>query len=160
MTTPCPVIWKFAPQVTTIPGTTTPSTVAPTFALRSDVVLTFPYTSPTTTLTIPMAPAFGDSRVVTVESVRNSSMNGILTTVRNPLWPTIEIFTYTFASLEDEMIDDYFDFVESSLGLEIGLRDHRNQNWRGFILNPDGVSSQEQNCDSNLSLSFRGVWVS
>ena len=154
----CDVRWRFAPQVTVIGGQPTPSTVAPIYIDHSDVELTYPYVSPTLTITL-RSPKLGDVRNITVEAARNVSMGGYLTIGRNTIWPIVQIFTYDFEALDEDLIEDYFDFIRASVGQEIGLRDHRGLTWRGFILNPDGASTNHQVCDSSLSINFRGTQV-
>lgn len=87
-------------------------------------------------------------------------MGGVLTISRNSIWPIVDVFNYDFEAIDEDTVEDYFAFIAESIGKEIGLRDHRGRQWRGFILNPDGAASEHQICDDSLSVSFRGVLVS
>lgn len=153
----CPTKWTFSPQVTEIGGIPTPSIEPPEYTAYSNILLYYPYFGATHNITL-RAPIFGDSRVLTVEATRDTTMANVLLIGRNPLWPIINVFTYSFTGLDEGVIDDYFEFVKASVGKEIGLRDHRGQTWRGFILNPDGQSTQEQECNNDLEISFRGTF--
>lgn len=155
MSEPCRDEWLFAPQVTVISGIPTPSTTPPVFSHQSTLVLTYPYVSPTTTVTL-RSPKLGDSQTVTVEASRQTTLGNALRIGRNPIWPIIDIFNFTFEGLTDEVIEEYFVFSALTAGKMIGLRDHRNRQYYGFILNPDGASSSEQVCSKDLEISFRG----
>lgn len=156
MTVSCTrTIWSFSPQVTAIGGIPSPSTVPPVYAHLSDLVLTYGATVVTL-----RSPQWGDSRTVIVESARDATMSNVLTIGRNPLWPTVEVFKFTFTALSDAVVSDYFAFSILTAGKQITLRDHQSQTWTGFILNPDGQSTQAgQQCDNDLEISFRGTLV-
>ena len=156
MTQPeCRDEWLFAPQVTVIGGIETPSTTAPVFSHQSTLVLTYPYVSPTLTVTL-RSPKLGDSQTVTVESSRQTTLGNALRIGRNPIWPKVDVFSFLFEALTEEVVEEYFEFSIASAGKVIGLRDHRNRQYYGFILNPDGASSSEQVCSKDLEISFRG----
>lgn len=158
MTSTCPKQWIFSPQVTVVGSIPVPSTMPPTFSKKTDLVLSYPYPTPSITCTL-RAPELGNDNTLTVEAVRQVTMANVMVIGRNPIWPIVEIYKYTFSTLTDAQVDSYFNFINASAGKEIGLRDHRDQNYRGYILNPEAAVSTDQSCSNNLSISFRGIRV-
>lgn len=156
MTIACRDEWLFAPQVTVIGGIPTPSTTPPVFVSHVDLVLTYPFVSPTQTVTL-RAPKLGDTHQVTVEAVRQQTMGGVTTMGRNGIWPIVDIYNFQFDGLPNDVIEAYFAFAILTAGQIVGLRDHLGRLFYGFILNPDGESNSEQVCNNSLEISFRGT---
>lgn len=165
----CRKQYSFSPQVTPLAGGHPPSTTAPTYSHRAYITLTYPYTSPTLTIKL-RNPAFGDTSVTTVESVKNVTLGNVPKFYRDSIWPVVEILnyqleanydvrtpdlaTYLYSSLQEFLI-----FIKASLGDEIGLLDHEGVQWRGFILNPDAQSMRTQVNNTTINISFRGTRV-
>lgn len=167
MTASCPKQYIFSPQVTPSVGSSPPSITPPVFTHRENIVLTYPYISPTLTIRL-RTPSFGDTNVVTVESVRNVTVSNVPRFYRDPTWPVAEILTYNIEATYDVRTVDltsyplaslveFQTFIRDSIGSEIGLLDFNNVQWHGFILNPDAPFLRNQLNNSAINLIFRGI---
>ena len=52
-----------------------------------------------------------------------------------------------------------FNFLENSLGLEIGLLDFESRQWKGFILTPSSALAEAKQNGFTMSLEFEGELV-
>ena len=130
-----------------------------TLGNRDNTVLTYPYAAPTLTFTI-RNPDFGNSNAVRIESVNVETQHGILKQLRDSDWPTIETLTMSFSALNKQDADDFIDFVNQSLGQEIGLLDLKNRQWRGVITTPaQDIVQSMRNRGFSLGFTFEGELV-
>lgn len=156
----CVLKRRFGPQVSdSDPDITPPSVTTPDWTPTTEVVLTWPYVSPSLTLTI-RAPDIGDDHSLHLKRANNVSRGGTIMYFRDPNWPVAEILKVGFSGLCDDDVPLIFEFLSSSLGDEIGFVDWLSQTWRGVIIDPTGhlVESGIQD-DNMMSFDFRGVLV-
>lgn len=100
------------------------------------------------------APHFGNREGVHVTRINRETRNGTLIIYRDPVWPEYFQLTLEFGVLSETQARRLLIFIESTLGLEIGIQDHEGRYWRGFITNPDSVIVQDGTCKYSASLQI------
>jgi hypothetical protein len=89
------------------------------------------------------APQFGNREGVQTTRINRETRNGTLIIYRDPLWPEFFQLTVEFGGLSETQGRGLLTFIESNLGLEIGIQDHEGHYWTGFITNPDEAVIQD-----------------
>ncbi|MHC4301757.1 MAG: hypothetical protein ACYS7Y_31200 [Planctomycetota bacterium] len=89
------------------------------------------------------APRFGNREGVQTTRVNRETRNGTLIIYRDPIWPEYYQLTVEFGGLSETQGRGLLTFIESHLGLEIGIQDHEGHYWTGFITNPDEAVVQD-----------------
>jgi hypothetical protein len=128
-----------------------------------DFELSYPYSSPTITVTL-RAPDFGDIDRIGLTRIYRKTRGGTIKTYHQDDWPKENVRTFTFTGLSQENKDDLVSFLAQSLGKEIGIRDHEDFNWRGVILTPNNefvAINRDNGCGEQyvFSFEFQGVKV-
>lgn len=136
------------------PSYTPPSTAAPTLG-NAVLTLTYPYASPTTTLVLRNAD-FGNNDKLAYTRINQQTRGGTLIVFADPQWPKVKTRTFAVSAICDDKRDAVLQFLEDSLGQEIGLLDWDNRQWRGIITNPDTAVTQAGRNDSSVSIEFEG----
>lgn len=148
----------YSPQVT---GGAMPVN-GPTLSLRQTVVFTYPFVSPTQTVTIP-APAFNNRDTIQLNRIARESRAKKLLMFRYSIWPKYERLAIVFNNVGlDTFGNDNAalmkTLIKSSVGVQIGYLDHESRQWKGFITNPESALTQEgRGAQYTLSISFEGV---
>jgi hypothetical protein len=124
---------------------------------RNNFILTYPYDTPTTTLTLKI-PLFGNTDKTETGFKIRYTLNNQLSVVRGN-WPTIRRFKFDFSALTEAQRDDFLAFYLLSLGQEIGLLDHEDRQWRGVIISDGKTTQVGQGCDYSTGFEFQGVLV-
>jgi len=123
---------------------------------RNLLTLTFPYTSPSLTLDL-RVPEFNNDDSIKTEVVIRRTIGNQLLSGRINSWPKIEVLKFAFAALTQAQRDAFLTFANTSLGLEIGLLDQENRQWRGVIISSSVEAVQRsRTCDFLISFEFRG----
>ena len=138
-------------------GITPPTTTVPTLG-SATLTLTYPYTSPTTTLTL-RNPDFRNQDSLNFNRINRETRGGTLVVYADPNWPKAQTLSLTISHLKQTQVDDLFDFLLESLGQEVGLLDHENRQWRGIILTPDAEVSHVGRENRSVQLEFEGALV-
>jgi hypothetical protein len=134
------------------------STTAPT--LGSGVLtLTHPRVSPTLTLTL-KNPDFGNTDVLRFTKVDRVTRGGDRKIFSDLGWGSTQSFELTVSNICDTTvtIDNILDFLNTSLGEEIGLLDWEGRNWKGIIIAPETEVTPTVTGHS-LQLVFEGELV-
>lgn len=131
-----------------------PATTPPTLGAGT-LTLTWPYTSPTTTLVL-RNPEWGNDDKLTYNRLNQTTRGGTLTVFADPQWPKFKTRSFEVIGLSDSTRDAVLQFLEDSLGQEIGLLDWEGRQWRGIITNPDTAVTQAGACDHQVSIDFEG----
>jgi hypothetical protein len=100
------------------------------------------------------APRFGNREGVQTTRVNRETRNGTLIIYRDPIWPEFFQLTVEFGGLSETQGRGLLTFIESNLGLEIGIQDHEGHYWTGFITNPDEAVIQDGRCRYSASLQI------
>ena len=127
---------NYTPFVGTVTsGITPPPTTAPTLGTAT-LTLTFPFVSPTTTLVL-RNPELNNQEKFQFARINRSTRGGDLTVFADSTWPKQETLKVQIEALTTAQKDSLVTFLDDSLGLEIGLLDDENRQWRGIITQPD-----------------------
>lgn len=146
-----------------MPTFTPPPNFDPTLVHQSSVRLFYPYISPTTDFTLSRGPDLGNTEVINFTRIYTQSRSGTPILFWDEMWPTEDKLTLTFSWLPKSDVDLLQSFLFTTIGKEIGLRDHENQQWKGFILNPNTDfidQAKKDECHNTLwtvELNFQGV---
>jgi hypothetical protein len=108
---------------------------APELIEAGKIVFTYPATSPTITLEL-KSPAFGNTDAIQFSLIDRTTRGGDRILFSDPDWPTAEILDFTIENAKRQQMLDFVDFVNASLGKEIGLLDWEGRSWRGVIIAP------------------------
>jgi len=137
---------------------TAPSPIIPILIRRSLTTLTFPFTIPTNTLNL-RNPDFDNVEQFEPRRINRRSRGGTLDVFRDETWPKTRRLIYTFSALKEEQVESLLDFLQESLGKEIGILDFETRQWKGIILTPSAAFGQTgpDNCSFSASLEFEGV---
>lgn len=136
----------------------TPSVTPPTIGSRINVVLTFPFFSPTTTLTLPN-PEFGDIHNIDMTQINRQTRNNDLIVYRDPIWPRLEKLNLRWAYLTGQQGNDLLGFYFASFGKVVGFKDWFDRQWQGLIINPSSDFTQpiDRGCGAVTAiLEFEG----
>lgn len=153
---PC-ITKSYSPYVgsTTDANYTAPSTTAPTIG-HNTLTLTYPYTSPTTTLTL-RNPSFGDKDRLTYTRINRMTRGGTLIVYSDTKWPKLQTLAVQVDNLSPKQASDLISFLRTSLGKEIGLLDWENRQWRGIVTTPDAQVTNTSKNDLSVSFQFQGM---
>ena len=107
------------------------------------VVLQYPPTSPTDTLTLP-DPDLGNTRGINTRVRHMVAMNGAVRTYKST--PVLEILTFNFSNLTPTQTSALITFIETSIGSMIALTDWDSVTWRGqLITDPQLITTDGRN---------------
>jgi len=130
---------EYAPFIGSSGDDSYPAMSATPPTLGSGVLtLTHPRVSPTTTLVL-KNPDFGNSDVLRFTKVDRRTRGGDRKIFSDLGWGSTQSFELTISNVcsTDVTIDEMLDFLNTSLGEEIGLLDWENRQWKGIIVAPE-----------------------
>lgn len=152
-----PNLCGYAPTINSgNPNYTPPSASGPTISAQTDIVLTYPYVSPTMTLAL-RTPNISDKEIFGNAVVVRETRGGTLKVFRKTTWPKTTTLHVQVAFNTYIQAQSFLDFVETSLGQEVGYRDQLNRQWRGIIISPEDGFEQPGRYDRTLAFQFEGV---
>ncbi|KKM96678.1 hypothetical protein LCGC14_1175720 [marine sediment metagenome] len=140
---------------------TPPSVVAPTLVRRSTTVFTWPYTIPVLTLGL-RNPDMDNVEQFESTRINRRTRGGTLDLFRDESWPKVQRLIFSFSWLCEEtrkQRSGLFEFLERSIGQEIGILDFESRQWRGVILTPSTAISEPKFNGFAVSLQFEGELV-
>jgi hypothetical protein len=70
------------------------------------------------------------------------------------MWPEFFQLTLEFGALTEAQGRGLLDFIENTLGLEIGIQDHEARYWRGYINNPEDAVTHDGKCSYSANLQI------
>lgn len=127
------VLCNYSPFVGTGPFTI--SNVAPILT-PSTLTLFWPIVSPSLTCVLKNAD-FGNKIGYTTNRIYRKSRGGTKIIFRKPTWPKWVTLHLDVSVLTQTQIDSFKSFINQTLGLEVGIKDHDGIMWKGIITNPD-----------------------
>ena len=138
---------------------TPPPAIGPLFVKSSTITLTFPFVSPTTTLTM-RAPQLGNKETLALRRINRVTRGNSLRIFNNRTWPRDHILSISVSGLEKTMVDNLIDFINESLGMDIGYLDYESRQWKGIIINPKAVVTDlTRMCNYSADIEFMGEVV-
>jgi len=102
------------------------------------LTLTHPRVTPTLTLTL-KNPEFGNSDVITFTKVDRQTRGGDRKFFADSNWGSTQSFELSIENVQSckVTIDEILEFLNTSLGEEIGLLDWEGRQWKGIIVAPE-----------------------
>ena len=137
---------------------TPPSIISPTLVRRSTTVLTWPYVTPTLTVEL-RNPNFDNVEQFEFRRINRRTRGGTLDLYRDESWPKVKRLIMAFTWLSVEQRQQLFNFLQRSLGTEIGLLDFESRQWRGLLLTPSAAIAEPKRNGHSFSLEFEGELV-
>jgi hypothetical protein len=145
----------YSPFIGASNGDYTPPSATPPVLGTGVLTLTYPYVSPTTTLVL-RNPNTGNNDKLTYNRLNQQTRGGSLVVFADPQWPKFKTRSFQIDAIPDASAPLLLQFLQDSLGLEIGLLDWEGRQWRGIIVNPEAVITQLGACNYSVSLDFEG----
>jgi len=131
-------------------------TPVPALGISPFVTLTFPFVAPALTVNL-RVPEFGNIHRLDLGTVVRRNRGGALKACRPVTWPMVEELQLTFENLSDAQKIALAAFLITSAGLEIGLLDHENRQWKGVIITPsNSITHANPGCSFETGFTFRG----
>ena len=132
----------------------------PTLGSASDVVLSHPVTSPTSSVTLPV-PELGNILALDSEASIRRTASGELSVANPSTHNTHKISRYNFVGLTEAQQSALVSFLETTAAFEIRLRDHENRDWRGVVVSKDIIRVQDErgSCSFSVGIDFEGDYV-
>lgn len=140
---------------------TPPSVIIPTLVRRPTTVLTWPYASPVLTLEL-RNPNFDNVEQFEARRVNRRTRGGTLDLYRDENWPKVQRLLMSFSWLCEDVLNtrtQLFDFLQRSIGQEIGLLDFESRQWKGILLTPSNAISEPKRNGHSFTLEFEGELV-
>lgn len=143
----------YSPFVGTVTsGITPPPTTPPTLGTAT-LTLTHPFVDPTTTLIL-RNPELNNAERFQFARINRTTRGGDLKIFSDPTWPKQETLKVQIEALTSAQKDSLVSFFEDNIGLEIGLLDDENRQWKGIITQPDADITDVSGNDCTYSVIF------
>jgi hypothetical protein len=124
---------NYSPNIGSGPFTfsATPPTLTP-----GTLTLFWPVVSPSLTIVL-RNPEFGNKISFNANRINRKSRGGTVQVFRKSTWPKFRTLSMNMSVLTTTQADAFKSFLNSTLGLQIGLTDHEGRTWKGIISTPD-----------------------
>lgn len=132
--------------------------VPPVYTKRPTIVLTYPYVSPSLTLTL-RSPELEDSEKDVYNRIIRESRGGDQKIYRDNKWPQSRLLNYEIIFNKNQVVLDFLNFVSVSIGKEIGLLDYLSRQWRGILIPPETIFTHRGRSDRSVNFEFEGELV-
>ena len=134
---------------------------SPVLTARATTVFTYPYVAPTSTVAL-RNPEFNNREGLRFQRINKQTRGGKRIIFRDPNWPQEIRIKMKFEYLTIEQRRSLLQFLEDSVGQEIGLLDHESRQWRGVILTPSSHVTEQKfggplGAGHETTLEFQGV---
>ncbi len=137
-------------------GITPPPTTTPTLGTAT-LTLTHPFVDSTTTLVL-RNPELNNAERLQFARINRTTRGGDLKIFSDPTWPKQETLKVQIEALTTAQKDSLVSFFEDNIGLEIGLLDDENRQWKGIITQPDADFTDVigNGCTYSVIFEFEG----
>ncbi len=144
----------FVGEVTS--GITPPPTTQPVLGTAT-LTLTHPFVSPTTTLVL-RNPELNNSERFQFARINRTTRGGDLKIFSDSAWPKQETLKVQIEALTTAQKDSLGSFFEDNIGLEVGLLDDEDRQWKGIITQPDAdfTDVSGNGCTYSVIFEFEG----
>jgi hypothetical protein len=88
--------------------------------------------------------------------INNETRGGKLIVYSDPTWPKVRTLALTIVGLTEANVDEMHQFMEDTIGQEIGLTDWEGRLWQGFITNPNEAATQDGRQMWTVTFEFEG----
>lgn len=150
----------YAPQIGSTDDTTytPPSVTPPTLIRRTSTVLTWPYATPSITLEIDN-PDFDNVEQFEFRRINRRTRGGTLDFYRDESWIKCKRLIMSFSGLSEIQRNNMLEFLQLSIGTEVGILDFESRQWRGLILTPTTPLEEPGRIGFSFTLEFEGELV-
>ena len=145
---------QYHPFIGDGPGTSIPATM-PTLG-TAKVTLTYPFVSPTTTLVL-RNPQFGNIDRLAFDRINRETRGGTLIMFVDPEWNKQQVMNVTITALKRSQKDALLAFLNTSIGQDIGYLDHENRQWKGLVLTPEAVVTNNDRGGYTVTFELEGT---
>lgn len=135
-----------------------PSPTPPVLLRRESTIFTYPYSTPTDTFEL-RNPQFDNVEQFEFRRISRRSRGGELQIYRDENWPKAERLIVSFNAMKEDTARQLLNFMNKSLGKEIGILDFESRQWRGILLTPSAQVEEGNTVGFSTSLEFEGVQV-
>jgi hypothetical protein len=117
----------------------------PTLTEGDTLTLTYPYDSPTLTLVL-QNPDFGNTDTFSFTRIDRKTRGGDSKQFSDPKWAKWERLELSVEGIDPcvTTLQEIADFLNASLGKNIGFADWEGRKWRGVIIAPDTTLGEKQ----------------
>jgi hypothetical protein len=133
----------------------TPS-ILPLLGITSKFQLVYPATGVATATVTLRAPNLGNKDRLGFNRVLRETRGGTLIVYADPIWPQTQTLALSFSGLTRTEAQNLLTFLETYLGLEIGLLDWEQRYWKGVIMTPDHPVIEDSRGRFSASFEFEG----
>lgn len=88
--------------------------------------------------------------------INDETRGGKLVVFSDPDWPHVRTLAVTIIGLLESEVDELQTFMQATLGQEIGLTDWEGRLWKGVIINPNEVATQDGRAMWTVTFEFEG----
>lgn len=152
---------EYSPFEGTKPDPADPSvpTTPPTLGIGT-LTLTHPFSAPTTTLEL-VNPEFGNDDTFRFSRIDRRTAGGDRKIFSDPAWGDRETLRLDIENISEckVTVDQVIDFLNTSLGAEIGVLDWENRQWKGYIDTPNTDIFKRDTDKYAFQLTFVGELV-
>ena len=135
-----------------LPPPTTPPVLEP--ELYDGVQLSYPSVTPTDVIYL-RGPELGNVDQFNTQRINRESRGGYLIIYRDFYWPRTKTMRFSFTGLTEQEGQEVLDFVETSVGKEVKLRDWEGREWLGVITSTnEPVVRERDGCNLTTDLEF------
>jgi hypothetical protein len=119
------------------------------------ITLSYPYISPTTTITLPN-PLFENSEVLNQKRIVRRTRGLVSKVFRDSIWSEYTTLYYICQACSLTQRDDYLTFVSTAFGKEVKLIDYEVRTWKGILI-PAEITEQHRSCGYVIQFEFQGA---
>lgn len=118
------------------------------------ITLSYPYTSPTVTVTLPN-PLFENSEVLNQKRIVRRTRGLTSKIFRDPLWDEHTTLYYICQACTLTQRNDFLTFVTASYSKEVKLIDYEVRTWKGILI-PAEITEQHRSCGYVIQFELQG----
>ncbi len=124
-----------------------------TISRQSTIMLAYPWTSPSNTITL-RVPELGNRNIVELQRINRKTRGGTLIVWSESQWPKNERMLVEIKAMTEAKATELLTFIALTLGQEFGYTDWENNTHKVVLLNPDTAIQRDGICKMSASLDF------
>lgn len=119
--------------------------------------LVYPSIGPFTDTLVLRAPNLGNKDRLQMNRVSRETRGGTLVVFADPIWPKVQTLVLNFSGLTETEAGGLHTFMDTHLGMEIGVLDWEHRYWKGVITKLDDPIVQDgPGCQYSVGFEFEG----
>jgi hypothetical protein len=100
------------------------------------------------------APEMDDRDRNAYNRVAGETRGGRIRVFADPIWPKVRTLAVTITGVTEANVTALQTFLDATLGQEVGITDWKGNLWRGTVMNPNDVASQDGRAKWTVSLEI------